>query len=105
MNEDIRANEVRVLGENKDPLGVMSKSEALAMANSAGLDLILVVADADPPVCRLIEYSKYNYEKTKAEKDAKKKQRESMYVFVSKSMLSTFQCTVVYRQLPGASHK
>lgn len=78
MNEAIRADELRVIGEDKEPLGVMSKREALDLASENGVDLILVVPDASPPVCRLIEYSKFNYEKTKAEKDAKKKQRESV---------------------------
>lgn len=78
MNEAIRADEIRVIGEDKEPLGVMSKREALDLASENGVDLILVVPDASPPVCRLIEYSKFNYEKTKAEKDAKKKQRESV---------------------------
>ena len=78
MNEDIAAAEVRVIDDAKEALGVMPTSEALAMARAAGVDLILVVADASPPVARLIEYSKFNYEQVKAAKDAKKKQRESM---------------------------
>ncbi|KAI8107344.1 hypothetical protein M9434_001986 [Picochlorum sp. BPE23] len=77
MNEEIDASEVRVIGEDKEPLGIMSRSEALQMAENQEVDLILVVPGATPPVCRLIEYSKFNYEKTKAEKDAKKKQREN----------------------------
>eukprot|EP00889_Picochlorum_renovo_P003859 jgi/Picre1/30889/NNA_006248.t1 len=75
--EEIDASEVRVIGEDKEPLGIMSRSEALQMAEDQEVDLILVVPGATPPVCRLIEYSKFNYEKTKAEKDAKKKQREN----------------------------
>jgi translation initiation factor IF-3 len=78
MNDEIEADEIRVIGEDKEPLGVMSTDEALAMAKDLEVDLILVVPGATPPVCRLIEYSKFNYEKTKAEKDAKKKQRESV---------------------------
>ncbi len=78
MNEEITASQVRVVGDDKEPLGVMGIDEALEMAEDAGVDLLLVVPDASPPVCRLCEYSKYKYEKTKAEKDAKKKQRESV---------------------------
>ena len=78
MNDDIRFSEVRVVGEEKEPLGVFATEDALAMAREAGLDLILVVPDAQPPVCRLMEYSKYNYELLKAAQDAKKKQREAM---------------------------
>ena len=58
----------------------MSLDEALELAQDSGVDLILVVADASPPVCRLVEYSKWNYEQVKAAKDAKKKQRDSAYV-------------------------
>lgn len=78
MNEEITASQVRVVGEDKEPLGVMGIDEALEMAEDVGVDLLLVVPGASPPVCRLCDYSKYKYEKTKAEKDAKKKQRESV---------------------------
>jgi translation initiation factor IF-3 len=78
MNENIRVPEVRLINEEKEPLGVMSTEEALRMAQDQELDLILVVPDASPPVARLISYSKFNYEAVKASKDAKKKQRESM---------------------------
>lgn len=77
MNEDIRVPEVRLLDEAKESLGVMATSEALVLARQAGVDLILMVPDASPPVCRLMDYSKYNYELLKAAKDAKKKQREA----------------------------
>lgn len=78
MNEEIEAAEVRVIAEDKEALGVMKIDEALRMAQDQEVDLLLVVPGASPPVCRLIEYSKFKYEKTKAEKDAKKKQRESV---------------------------
>jgi len=78
MNDSIAAAEVRVIDDAKEPLGIMATTEALAMARASGVDLILVVPDASPPVCRMIEYSKFNYEQVKAAKDAKKKQRESM---------------------------
>ncbi|KAL4439793.1 hypothetical protein ABPG75_002794 [Micractinium tetrahymenae] len=78
MNENIRAPEVRVLAEDKTPLGVMPTGAALAEARSLGVDLIMVVPDASPPVVRLMEFSKYNYELEKANKEAKKKQRESV---------------------------
>ncbi len=78
MNDEIDAAEVRVIGEDKEPLGILGIDEALRMAQDQEVDLLLVVPGASPPVCRLIEYSKFKYEKTKAEKDAKKKQRESV---------------------------
>ncbi|KAL4419379.1 hypothetical protein ABPG77_002906 [Micractinium sp. CCAP 211/92] len=78
MNENIRAPEVRVLAEDKTPLGVMPTSAALAEARALGVDMIMVVPDASPPVVRLMEFSKYNYELEKSAKEAKKKQRESV---------------------------
>lgn len=78
MNDAIQASEVRVMTAQKDPLGVMSTREALQMARDEGVDLICVVPDAQPPVCRIMSLDKYNYEMSKAAKDAKKKQRESI---------------------------
>lgn len=77
INEDIRAREVRVIAEDKAPLGVMSFTAAMDMARDSSVDLVLVVPDANPPVCRLISYSKFKYELDKADKDKKKQQRES----------------------------
>jgi translation initiation factor IF-3 len=68
---------VRVIAEDKTPLGVLDTAEALQMAREAESDLILIVPDASPPVARIIEFSKYNYELLKAAKEAKKKQREN----------------------------
>ena len=67
-----------MLAEDKTPLGVMSTPNALAEARAQGFDLIMVVPDAQPPVCRIMEFSKYNYELEKASKEAKKRQRESV---------------------------
>ncbi|PRW33264.1 translation initiation factor IF-3 [Chlorella sorokiniana] len=78
MNEAIRAPEVRVLAEDRSPLGVMPTRQALAEARAEGLDMILVVPDAAPPVVRLMEVSKFLYEQVKAAKEAKKKQREAV---------------------------
>ncbi|PSC69241.1 translation initiation factor IF-3 [Micractinium conductrix] len=78
MNENIRAPEVRVLAEDKTPMGVMATEDALAEARALGIDMIMVVPDAVPPVVRLMEFSKYNYELEKANKEAKKKQREAV---------------------------
>ena len=75
MNEQIRFPEVRVIGEEKEPLGIMPTSQALEMAMEAEVDLVLVTPDASPPVCRLVEWSKLKFEKEKADKDAKKKQK------------------------------
>lgn len=79
MNDEIEANELRVVTPNpkgKDTiLGVMSRSEALEKAQSmGGLDLILVNPNSDPPVCKIADYSKYRYNKLK---DAKEKKKNS----------------------------
>ncbi len=72
-----RADEVRVVGVDKEPLGIMSLVEALDVADENDVDVVLITPDADPPVVRIIEYTKYKYEQTKAAKDASKKQREN----------------------------
>lgn len=71
------ADEVRVINEEKEPLGIMSLMEALDMADEAEVDVVLITPDADPPVVRLIQYSKYKFEQAKASKEASKKQREA----------------------------
>ncbi|MCI0748412.1 MAG: translation initiation factor IF-3 [Verrucomicrobia subdivision 3 bacterium] len=69
-NGKIRAREVRVLDEARQQLGVMSLNDALRLAQSKGLDLIEVVPNAVPPVCRIGEYGKLLYEESKRNKDA-----------------------------------
>lgn len=76
VNEQIRYNEVLVIGPNGEQLGLKSKHDALTLASYAGLDLVLM-NEGPNPVCKIIDYNKYKYEKQKKEKDAKKKQRES----------------------------
>jgi translation initiation factor IF-3 len=69
-NGKIRAREVRVLDEDKKPLGVMPLSDALRIAQSKGLDLIEIAANAEPPVCRIVDYGKFRYEEAKREKSS-----------------------------------
>ena len=75
INFRIRAKEIRVVGEEGEQLGVMTVPDALKKAEDAGLDLVEVAPTANPPVCRIIDYSKYKYEQEKREKEARKKQR------------------------------
>ncbi|MDP2913541.1 MAG: translation initiation factor IF-3 [Candidatus Omnitrophota bacterium] len=75
INTRIRAREVRVVGEEGEQLGVMDIQEALKKSEEAGLDLVEVAPTAVPPVCRIIDYSKYKYEQEKREKEARKKQK------------------------------
>ena len=76
INEQIRDKEVRVIGEAGNMIGVMSTREALAMAQDAGLDLIKIAPGANPPVCKIADYGKYQYEQIRKEKEARKKQHQ-----------------------------
>jgi translation initiation factor IF-3 len=75
LNEQIRAREVRVIGAKNENLGVITIQEALRAAREAGKDLVEVSPNADPPVCRILDYGKFLYEKTKKEKEARKAQK------------------------------
>ncbi len=75
INNRIRVREVRVVGEAGEQLGVLATPEALKRAEEAGLDLVEVAPTAVPPVCRIMDYSKYKYEQEKREKEARKKQK------------------------------
>jgi translation initiation factor IF-3 len=69
-NGKIRAREVRVIGDNKEQLGVLPLGEALRLAQSKGLDLIEIASNANPPVCRIVDYGKFRYEEAKKAKDS-----------------------------------
>ncbi|MEX6268451.1 translation initiation factor IF-3 [Providencia huaxiensis] len=75
INEEIRATEIRVTGLDGEQLGVMSVREALFKAEEAGVDLVEISPNAEPPVCRIMDYGKYLYEKSKSQKEQKKKQK------------------------------
>ena len=73
-NDQIRAREVRVIGAEGEQIGILPKQEALALAREAGLDLVEVAANAEPPVCRIMDFGKFKYEQQKKKQDAKKRQ-------------------------------
>ncbi len=75
INQNITAAEVRVIDEEKGSLGVMSLSAALDIARESEVDLVEISPNANPPVCKLIDYGKYRFEQQKREKEAKKKQK------------------------------
>ena len=75
LNDEIRASEVRCVGDDGTAYGVISKDEALNIANKMGLDLVLIAADAKPPVCKIMDYGKFRYQQEKKQKEAKKKQK------------------------------
>ena len=76
MNEAIRAREVRVIDDAGQQLGVMSVREALEVARSRGLDLVEVAPNAEPPVCRVLDFGRFMYERTKKEKEARRAQKQ-----------------------------
>ena len=67
-----------VIGPNGEQLGVKSKQDALTLASYAGFDLVLMSDSANPPVCKIMDYNKFRYEKKKKTKEQQKKQRETM---------------------------
>ena len=75
INEKIRAKEVQLIGANGEKLGVVGIEEALDMAAEAKLDLALVSPNAQPQVCKLMNYGKYKFEQAKREKESKKNQK------------------------------
>ena len=77
MNERIRCPEIRVIDDNGDQLGILPTREALMRARERGLDLIEVAPQAQPPVCKIMDYGKYKYEQSKKERDQTKKHKQS----------------------------
>ena len=75
LNEEIRDKEVRLIGETGEQLGIMSSTDALALAVEKDLDLVKIAPNATPPVCRIMDYGKFRFETLKKEKEAKKNQR------------------------------
>jgi translation initiation factor IF-3 len=74
-NEAIRAEEVRLIGEKGEQLGVFPLREALEIARGHNLDLVEVAPQADPPVCRLLDFGKYSYERARKAREARKSQK------------------------------
>ena len=75
INEEIRDREVRLIDENGEQLGIVSSKEALDLAHEKDLDLVKIAPQANPPVCKIMNYSKYRFDQTKREKEARKKQK------------------------------
>ncbi|KOO46870.1 translation initiation factor IF-3 [Priestia koreensis] len=75
VNEGIRAREVRLIDQNGEQLGIKSKQEALEIASRVNLDLVMVAANAKPPVCRIMDYGKFRYEQQRKDREARKNQK------------------------------
>jgi len=78
INEQIRVSEVRLIDENNEPAGVMATRKALERATELGLDLVEIAPQAEPPVCRLIDYGKFKFEQSKKDKEARKNQKQQI---------------------------
>ncbi len=76
MNENIRETELRVLGDDGEQFGIISRADAIQIAEDKGLDLVLVSPDAKPPVAKVMDYGKHKYELEKKKKEAKKNQKK-----------------------------
>ncbi|MFA9203224.1 MAG: translation initiation factor IF-3, partial [Flavobacteriales bacterium] len=76
MNDEIRATEVRLVDENGEQKGIVSLKEALSAAEAVQLDLVEIVANAEPPVCKIMDYNKHLFDLKQKQKEAKKKQHQ-----------------------------
>lgn len=77
INDKIRVSEMMVIGPNGEQMGVKKRSDALTLASYAGLDLVLLNANGNPAVAKIMDYNKYRYEKQKKLKEQQKRQREN----------------------------
>ncbi|MDB2518717.1 translation initiation factor IF-3 [Planktomarina temperata] len=75
INERIRGSELRLIDENGENIGVVTPERALIMAADAGLDLVEISPNANPPVCKIMDFGKFKYESQKKEAEARKKQK------------------------------
>ncbi len=75
VNEEIRAPQVRLIDQNGEMIGVMTAREAVQRAYAVGMDLLEISPNADPPVCKILDYGKFKYEQQKKRNEAKKKQK------------------------------
>ncbi|HCQ70761.1 MAG: translation initiation factor IF-3 [Alphaproteobacteria bacterium] len=75
VNEQIRAQEIRVIDSEGEMIGVMSVPKAIELAEEAGLDLVEISPHAKPPVCKILDFGKYKYEQQKKASEARKKQK------------------------------
>lgn len=75
VNEEIGVMRVRLVDERGNMVGIVPRNEALQMAADAGLDLVEIAPNADPPVCKILDYGKFKYEEQKKKNEARKKQK------------------------------
>lgn len=75
INEDIKAPKVRLIGPGGEMMGIVPAEEALLVAKKAGLDLVLVAEESDPPVCKILDYGRHKYHLQKKKAESRKKQK------------------------------
>ncbi|WP_366142873.1 translation initiation factor IF-3 [Pseudooceanicola sp.] len=75
INEKIRSSQIRLIGAEGENVGVVTPARAMEMAEEAGLDLVEISPNAEPPVCKIMDFGKFKYEQQKRESEARKKQK------------------------------
>jgi translation initiation factor IF-3 len=80
MNHQIPSTELRIIDNDGQQVGIMSRDEAVQMARAKFLDLVLIVPDAKPPVCRIMDIGKFRYEQEKKDREARKKQKPATVI-------------------------
>ena len=75
VNDEIAVMRVRLVDERGNMVGIVGRNEALSMASDVGLDLVEIAPNADPPVCKILDFGKYKYEEQKKKNEARKKQK------------------------------
>ncbi len=75
VNDEIMFPKIRLIGADGEQIGVIAREDALDRAATAGLDLVIVAENADPPVCKIMDYGKFKYEEQKKKNEARKKQK------------------------------
>ena len=89
MNEDITAKELRCTSDSGENYGIIPTAQALALADEAGLDLVLIAADANPPVAKIMDYSKFKYQQEKKKKAGKNSKRNCQNMLLKAGPNST----------------
>ncbi len=77
INESIRARELRVIGQDGEQLGIVSRAEALKLAEEAGVDLVEISPNADPPVAKIVDWGKYQYQKMKEQQKNRQNSKQA----------------------------
>jgi translation initiation factor IF-3 len=75
INDEISVMQLRLVDERGEMVGIVTRNEALEMAADAGLDLVEIAPNADPPVCKILDFGKFKYEEQKKKNEARKKQK------------------------------